>query len=331
MENEEAVQEQEVQEATNPVQDILRAAGMDESYEAEEPSIEPQAPVEEEVEQESVTPDAPDLDQDKQPEYYTIEELTELGKSESLDKINTSKIPPELQAVYKSLNAMATRRQQSLAEKEKELQARLEQAPQQKGTSPIPIEQKVYTDPVGAMRDIQQKLAETNHMLHAAQAQDDIFEVQKLLVEKDALKDKYLAVQGVISSANNEWESIFKAIPDFKEKAPKLKGFTQEVLGEDGFTEQEMNWLTNPLITGKISSKVVRLVNGLYELKAKYEGSLKTTEEKLKKTKPTPSLSPGSGDVSKVKNDTRSIRAKAMASGDIEDAAAYIAALTKKD
>lgn len=323
--NVEEVVEQETP-VVNPIDDILRAAGIG-VEETEEENVEP--------EDKSVEEPAKEVDNPatEEAEFYTIEELTEMGKSETLDKINTAKIPPELQAVYKSLNAMATRRQQSLAEKEKELSARLQQAQEQAlrehPRRDIPIEQKVYTDPVGAMRDIYATLEATNQKIHEAQAKDDIFEVQKLLVEKDTLKDKYLAVQNVIQSANSEWETIYKTIPDFQEKAPKLRGFTKEVLGDDEFTDAEMNWLTNPVVTGKISSKIVKLVNNLYDMKVKYEASLKTTEEKLKKAKPTPSLSPGSEDVIPNKTNVKALRDRAKATNDDLDIAAYIAAITK--
>lgn len=324
-------QEPEAPDNSATIADILRAAAVD-SDDYEEPEETPAEEPEETPQEESPKDNPPQEAPKDAP--YTLEELIEMGKSETFDKLNTARIPPELQPVYKSLNAMATRRQQSLAEKEKELDARLAQlAGTNAKASPapaVPLEQRVYADPVGVMQELQSRIAETNSKLLKAQETEDIFEVQKLLVQKDELKDKFRAVQGVVEAANREWEGVYKSIPDFQQKAPKLVEFANSVLGDKSFTGAELNWITNPMITGKISTKLVHLINEMYEMKVKHEEASKAVEEKLKKVKPSPAVAPGSGEVVSRKDSVKALREKALVSNDDIDLAEYIATITSK-
>ena len=321
-----------VTDNSDVIADILRAAAIEDGmYEEEESAqVEDQESIPEPKEEPEETTDNP-VEEAGKDKPYTVEELIEMGKSESMDKLDTSRIPPELQPVYKSLQAMSTRRQQTLAEKEKELEARLAQVTNTKEVSqPRPIEQRVYSDPVGVMQEINSKIAETNAQLHKAQEADDIFEVQKLLIQKDTLKDQYLAVQGIVTAASRETESVYKAIPNFQEKAPKLVSFVNEVLGDNAFTQSEISWLTNPLVTGKMSTKLVHLINAVYEMKEKQVESAKTVEEKLKKVKPSKGLSPGSSDIKPVDRGSAALLKRAQTTRDDIDMAEYIAAITSK-
>lgn len=314
------------------IADILRAAGIEDATNEDKPAQEEVQESEPETQEEpEETEDNPTEEAGKD-KPYTVEELIELGKSESMDKLDTSRIPPELQPVYKSLQAMSTRRQQTLAEKEKELDARLAKLTNAPASQepPKPMEQRVYSDPAGVMREITSKLAETNAQLHKAQEADDIFEVQKLLIQKDTLKDQYLAVQEVVTSASRETEAVFKAIPNFQEKAPKLVAFTHEVLGDNAFTQDEISWLTNPLVTGKMSTKLVHLINSMYDMKEKQAETVKTAEEKLKKPKPTKSVAPGGGGVVVPTKNLKSLQQRAQTTNDDLDIAEYISAITKK-
>lgn len=66
----------------------------------------------------------------KEPSPYTVEELRELSEKEkekAIEKVKEERIEPELREKYKALQGMATKRQQYLAEKEKELDKKLEE------------------------------------------------------------------------------------------------------------------------------------------------------------------------------------------------------------
>lgn len=68
--------------------------------------------------------------EDSTPKPYTIEELRELAKKEkdkAIEKVEESRIEPELQEKFKALQGMATKRQQYLAEKEKMLDTKIEE------------------------------------------------------------------------------------------------------------------------------------------------------------------------------------------------------------
>ena len=96
-------------EVETPQEEQLETEEVVEETQTEEVEYEEEAEHEEveETETEEVVAD-----------YYTPEEMREL----SVDDINTSKIPPEMQALYKAMQAPITKKNQELAEKRKALE-----------------------------------------------------------------------------------------------------------------------------------------------------------------------------------------------------------------
>lgn len=267
---------------------------------------------------------------------YTLDELIELGKSEDFSKINTARIPPELQAVTKSLEAMATRRQQSIAAKEKQLDELLTRANQQPQASNQPqqqpnLDQVALMNPGAALQEIQNQMNDVDGKLKEAETKEDFFEIQKLLLREKELRDKERQIGWHFQNVQAEWNEVRRAIPDINDKAKKIVDWANTALGEDAFTLQEIDAITNPGMMGKAATKTIKLFNKLYEQAQQFETLKKSVEEKLNKTPPPPSEKPGSGKPATSKSNANDLRKKAEETKDLEDWASYIGEMTKKE
>lgn len=334
--NESEQNEPEVTEG-NLLNQILKAAGHDipdEEPASEDNSTEEIKEAEQPVEEpkEEVTEQKPE---EKKDDFYTLEELVEMGKSESFDKINTAKIPPELQAVTKSLQAMATRRQQSLADKEKQLDELITRNGQKPVDNPAPaqvnLDQLALMNPGAAMQQIQGELKELDAKLKEADETDNFFEVQKLLLKEKELRDRERQIGEHYNRVQNTWTEIRSAVPDLDTKAPKITEYVLGFLKDDPLTPEEIDALTNPGIMGRTAGKVIKLFNGLYDQAQQFAQAKQTVEEKLKKAAPSPSVRAGTVEQSSTnKTNLTQLKKRAQESGDPDDWAAYIAESTKK-
>lgn len=328
------------QDGDNLMEELLKIANgefdevQEEDPEEQDNPTPEQSPEEEQEDKE----ESQEVTQEKEEKTsYTLEELIELGKTETLDKIDTSRIPKELQAVTKSLQAMATRRQQALADKEKELDAHIAEvkAMKAKNTQSAPIstslQERLVEDAEGTIKQLQEDLTNINNELAQAQAAEDFFKVQELLIKKDQTREQLATVGGVINSARQEWDTLSKHVPNFEEKKTTLMEFVQTVVKDDPLTPHELSLLTNPLIMGRTATKLVRLVNNMYDA---LEGARKLAERKLKKsTPPKPAARAGTtSDTPAAQTneaEVKALKARAEESGSIDDWALVIAEQTK--
>jgi hypothetical protein len=223
--------------------------------------------------------------QEDKPEYYTVEELRELDP----DDLDTTKIPPELQPIYKSFQKGYTKKFQSLADERKRLEeerSRAAQPPQQQGAEPTDIYSVYARDPrkvEQAINDEILKLEDTDPL------GDDYRPARKRIRElenlRDDLRDKHRQHEEKKRSVDSLTERVvteIRKIPDFD----KRKDALEEIAIGYGMTKQDLALITNPHVTGEVSAKVVKLLNAIYEERsANVKGNLKKKEVKPDPTK----------------------------------------------
>ena len=180
---------------------------------------------------------------------YTPEEMRTLDP----ENVDTSRIPPEMQPFYKSMQAGADRRIN------KELTAIRETAPEaaKPKAPPGTIEEAYDIDPEGT-------LAFLNRERTRKSEEGDIAGAQEILDVKSNLlfrSQNRLSEQNRLSAMGAEVsKDIRTAIPDFDQKSPELEKFA---VGH-GITREAMAFFTNPAIVGPLAGVMTKGLHSMY-------------------------------------------------------------------
>lgn len=188
------------------------------------------------------------VETEKPKQNYTAEELRTLD----FEKLDTSRIPPEQQAVYKSLQSGYNKKFQELAEERKAVEKERIEA-----TKPATFEAYYAQNPNEAIKHL-------NDRIIKLQEEGDTIEAQRVQNYKETLARETYNTR---EQQNLEQQAILKqktelieTIPDYLKKVDKLKGFAQETFG---FTEEEWGFISNPV--DNVTSRIIRGVNKLYD------------------------------------------------------------------
>ena len=160
-------------------------------------------------------------EQPQQPNMYTPEEL----KATAFDKVDPWRLPPELQELYKSMQAPFSRATQQLAQQKSQYDAFLaQQQPQQQYQTPVPQQQQMApVEPQGFDRKayvqqlfetakgvVEQDLGERFDELnpyHQAAMVDTVTELKQQFYNQQAKQQQVQSVIGAFSS-DPDWKEI---------------------------------------------------------------------------------------------------------------------------
>lgn len=195
--------------------------------------------------------EAPEGQGEGQSNYYSSEEFEEILTRNPLD-VDPSMVPPELMPAYKtalkaykSFQADYTRKTQEIAQKKQE-------------QKPKDIYEAYDADPEGVTAYIDAKIVE-------AKEAGDIDQVTMLLNIKSNLVERRIRKIESMTVQEKQFQDIFsevrREIPDIEKKAPILTEFAIKQLG---FSEEEIEKLTDPAITGRLAAKITLAVNKIY-------------------------------------------------------------------
>lgn len=174
--------------------------------------------------------------------YYTAEEM----KSLEVDNLDTSRIPPEMQPFYKSLQAVNTRKSQELSELQKRYDAKFQELSQpQKPANPL--YQQYRQNPLAVQRSIDTEVRKLEYQLYnldplaenTQQVKSQLLgQMNQLRDMKDNLENEYnqekLVQQGMSEVKNIEnqvYGQIYKNIPNYDKRAPEIRKFAVDKLG----------------------------------------------------------------------------------------------------
>lgn len=218
-----------------------------------------------------------DVPAQKQP--YTPEELVSLLTSEQ--DVDTDRLSPEGKVLMKSFQTGYNKKFEKLSEKQKELDAKLnQQKPQGQETSTREqYYQNFLQNPDKVVHEINQAISELEvdpyndenrkNIAALRQMKDDFF------LRKTTESERNVKINEIQAQARAE---IYEAIPDFDKKVPALNEFAEMI----GFNLDELSFLTNPVNTGKFASKLTKALNKAYDI----INASKTVEKKIDKTPP---------------------------------------------
>lgn len=187
-----------------------------------------------------------------QSEMYSSEEFEQILTRNPLD-IEPDRVPPELMPAYKlamkaykNFQADYTRKTQQIA-----------QAKEQ--DKPKTIYEAYDRDPDGVTAEIDIRIAK-------AREEGNFDEALNLINLKNSLIEYKTKKLESMTRQQNEFQEIFaevrREIPNFEQKAPALVEFA---IKELGFSEEEIEKLTDPSITGKLAAKLTLAVNRAYD------------------------------------------------------------------
>jgi hypothetical protein len=216
------------------------------------------------------------------PSYYTPEEMRNLSEGE----IDTSRIPPEMQAFYRSMQANYTRKHMELAYLIKNVQSN-----QQKASAPRNLDEAFQQDPQNFMQSLDDKVMELTAKASEL-SENDPFEavkVQAQVLKLQNIKNDYtrkieqLRVQSFqAEQLRQQYLHTINSIPNFEQKQHDLTRFA---VNELGYTNEELAMLSDPRYNGQLASKFVLSINRAYD---KFHGAerkeVKKTPQPLLKT-----------------------------------------------
>lgn len=177
------------------------------------------------------TPEEPAKAQEEQPKPYTPEEIAQ----EPIERLDPSRIPPELQPYYKSMLADYTRKTQALAEQRRQFEMQMaqfqqaQQPPQQQQQAqqptepPVNVQRQYYEQLHGiAKARVEQAFGEAFDELnpmHATALVDEVANVKVYLIEQ---QQRQAAIQNVLGSFQQdpEWQSIDKYAMELLDNMP---------------------------------------------------------------------------------------------------------------
>lgn len=211
---------------------------------------------------------------------YTPEELNVIMASDG--EIDTNRLTTEGQAIMKQLQRVYTKKFQALGDERRTVQ-------QQKTQSQFDrIYQEFKRNPSKIVSEIN---AEISKLRGNPYDEESIKKIDNLANAKESLilrkiqeDDAVNQTKDLINSAQNE---VLSAIPNFKEKQPKLQQFGLDL----GLTEEELGYITNAAYTGKLAVKLTKALNKAYDLL----NAGKSAKLKQVKTPPAPLVRPGVG------------------------------------
>lgn len=261
------------------------------------------------------------------PKPYTTEELIKLGEGDNFDKIDTSRLPPELMPIYKSFQRMGTKRAQRVAEQEKQL-AQWQNA----NRTPLPPDFRtlVQSNPQEALQRLNGAMEQLNAEIHKKVEADEVFDAQKLMLKRDALQSQINTVGQHINMVSGAVKQFYSEVPDWDARKEAVGAFISEATPDDPLTTQDLAYLTNPSIHGPVGLKLAKVLNALH---GKVEEAKKTVQKKLTKAETPKPLAKGGRRADPVKPDNRAKTAaeakkRAIESGDEEDWVQYVGAIT---
>lgn len=222
---------------------------------------------------------AADSGQEAGQAYYSSEEFEEILTRNPLD-VDPEMVPPELMPAYKtalkaykSFQADYTRKTQEIAQKKQE-------------QKPKDIYEAYDQDPEGVTAYIDAKIVEAKEL-------GDIDQVTMLLNIKSNLVERRLKKIENMTVQERQFQDIYsvvrKEIPDIDQKASVLTEFAIKQLG---FSQEEIEKLTDPAITGPLAAKITLAVNRVYN----YLNADKNLAKKEVKPQPNKTV-PASGRV----------------------------------
>ncbi len=222
------------------------------------------------------------------PLAYTVDEL----KTLSVDDIDVNRLPVELQAKYRAMQAPITRRQQELANTQREYEQRLAQTGQ-----PKTIGEAFQKDPVGFMHSVDNTILQLESQeaeLRYTDPEKATEKAQQIVKAKEMRNNLVYAVQEMNARSNYQNQvmtetitTLRKEIPDFEKRVEVLTDFAMS----KGVTRQSLQYLTDPLRVGKEATIfATKIFNELYDLL----NANKKGEAKLKKEAPS-ALARGGG------------------------------------
>ena len=151
----------------------------------------------------------------------------------------------------------------------------------------------------------------------------DAHKIQLNLMKVSRLRDHAVDLGSKVRVINDD---MVKYIPDLEERTPKIRSFINEILGQEAFTEEEFNLLTNTNLMGRAALKMNLLVTKLYD-------QVNDVEKKLVKDPPSALSRPGTGTTgttSVKKTNADAAKKAAINSGDDVDWAEWIDQITTK-
>jgi len=249
-------------EESNPEEGTL-LGGQPESDSAK-PAPQPEGEAEEEAEEEYE--EGQSGEEERETPLYTEEEFSNLLEKNPLD-VDPERVPRNLMPAYKAalrayknFQADYTRKTQQLKETKKT-------------NAPKDIYEAYEQDPEGVMAHLDAQILK-------AKDEGDLVEASTLLNLKTSLLEYKMKNLEKQTKAERQFQDVYayvrEQIPDFDSKVKELRRFAIE---EMGFTEEEIDKLTDPSITGMLAAKLTLAVNKAYEL-ANPQRALKKKEVK---------------------------------------------------
>lgn len=188
---------------------------------------------------------------------YTAEEMRSLDPTQ----IDTSRIPPEQQAFYKSMQSGWTKKFQEVAD----LRKQVKQITEAQVPRPRDVYEAFDKDPHGVLdtlrTEIVKKKTENPY-------DENIVKLENL---KDVLIERRLFNQERATQAKDRVidarETVKREVPEFEKKVGKLNEFASNL----GFSMRELAILTDPVRMGPMATKLTLAINKLYDIANKDE------------------------------------------------------------
>lgn len=248
---------------------------------------------EESVDTESIRPTEPaeGVETVKQPteetpqkSFYTAEEMRNLDISE----IDTSRIPAEMQPLYRSILAPVTRKQQELVNLEREYQQRLAQMGAGQQQQPRTYEEAFKSDPQGFMYTLDMEILNKERekakieYVEPDNATNLGVEIVELKAIRKELENKGYEWSRQAMAINNLFRdthtAIVENIPEYGKKANDWSKFAMRM----GLSQNAISRITNPAIVGN-KDDVVAVIKILadYYRKCNPQQDMKGQEDRI--------------------------------------------------
>ena len=278
--------------------------------EADEVSQEPEAEKAEEVSETAVEGEVP---QEKaKPNYYSPDEIQEILENDG--KLDKKRLSPEGLLLQKSFEKGLGPKLNERAELKRRLGDLETLIRTQPPAQPRTIEEAYDQDPRGTLSYIDAEIAKNR-----AKIKEDpytaIEQIENLRAVREQLKDRELNKYDQKLKTSEATEvvktAIYRDIPDFDDKVDAL---TEYALN-NGYSLDEVRFITNPANTGQYAAKWIKTLNKAYDLENAPRKAMK------KEMKPTPpkTESAGRGETDTANATYAAAMKKAQATGDFTE------------
>lgn len=227
-------------------------------------------------------------------ELYTPEEMRSLDPTQ----IDTSRIPPEMQAFYKSMQSGWTKKFQEVADLRKQITQ--ERVPQ-----PKDIYEAFDRDPHSVLDTLRGEIVKKKSENPYDENIPKLENLRDVLIERRLFNQERVMTAKTI--ATEAREIVRKEIPNYQEKVEKLNDFATSL----GFSMEELAKLTDPIKMGPSAVKLTLAINRMYDLANKGQ----VFKNKAVKPQPTSVESAGTGEHTS-KPSYKEVLRKARESGD---------------